>query len=68
MDLIIDDLIVVELKSVAKINEVHKAQALSYINLLKLPKALILNFNCTNVSNQGKETRVNEVYASLPVK
>jgi len=68
MDLIIDDLIVVELKSVSKINELHKAQALNYINLLQLPKALILNFNCTNISTQGKATRVNSVYAGLPAR
>lgn len=68
MDLIIDDLIVVELKSVVEINDLHRAQALGYINLVKLPKALILNFNCTNVANQGRVTMVNDVYASLPKK
>jgi GxxExxY protein len=68
MDLIIDDLIVVELKSVAGINELHKAQALSYINLIQLPKALILNFNCTNISSKGKQTMVNSIYAGLPAK
>ncbi|SEQ82269.1 GxxExxY protein [Neolewinella agarilytica] len=66
VDLIIDNLIVVELKSVKMINEVHKAQALNYINLLDLPKALILNFNCANLASQGRVTRVNAVYASLP--
>ena len=66
VDLIIDNLIVVELKSVEKINEVHLAQALNYINLLDLPKALILNFNCANLASQGRVTRVNAVYASLP--
>lgn len=66
MDLIIDDLIVVELKSVVAINDLHRAQALGYINLVKLPKALILNFNSTNVANKGRVTMVNDVYASLP--
>ena len=66
MDLIVDDLIVVELKSVAAISDLHKAQALGYINLVKLPKALILNFNCTNVATKGRVTMVNSIYADLP--
>jgi len=66
MDLIIDDLIVVELKSVVAINDLHRAQALGYINLVKLPKALILNFNSTNIATQGRVTMVNDVYANLP--
>jgi len=68
MDLIIDDLIVVDLKSAASISNLHRAQALGYINLVKLPKALILNFNSTNIANEGRITMVNDIYASLPKK
>ncbi len=64
-DLIVDDLIVVELKAVKEILPIHRVQALNYINVLGLPKALILNFNTTNIATQGTISIVNKVYAEL---
>ena len=64
-DLIIEDLIVLELKAVAAITPLHMAQANNYINLLGLPKAVVVNFNCHNITSEGKKTTVNDVYAGL---
>ncbi|NJC27673.1 GxxExxY protein [Neolewinella antarctica] len=66
IDLLVDDILVVELKAVKEVLPVHKAQALNYINLLRMPKALILNFNSANIANDGRLTLVNDLYASLP--
>lgn len=45
LDLVIDDKVVVELKSVKNIPEVAQAQVLSYLKATKLKRALLINFN-----------------------
>ena len=43
-DLIVDDQIIIELKSVEKTLPVHKAQTLTYLKLSKYKLALLINF------------------------
>ena len=64
-DFLIEDLIVLELKSVSNILDVHKFQVLNYMNLLKVPKGILVNFNVKNIMNQGQETFVNDYYRML---
>ena len=64
-DFLIEDLIVLELKSVSHILDVHKFQVLNYMNLLKVPKGILVNFNVKNIMNQGQETFVNDYYRML---
>lgn len=45
MDLVIENKIIVELKSVGKLIDVHKAQLISYMKLSKINLGLLLNFN-----------------------
>ncbi len=45
IDLIVDERLVVEIKSVESIHPVHVAQAVSYLRLLGLRAGLIVNFN-----------------------
>ncbi len=45
IDLIVNDLVIVELKSVEKITPVHQAQLLSYLKLSRKNLGLIINFN-----------------------
>ncbi len=45
IDLLVDDLVVVELKSVQKIEPVHKKQLLTYLRLTKKEIGLLINFN-----------------------
>jgi GxxExxY protein len=45
LDLLIEDTIVVELKSVAQIQEVYKKQLLTYLRLTNKPLGLLINFN-----------------------
>jgi GxxExxY protein len=45
IDLLIEDKIVIELKSVKKIEDIHMAQVLTYLKLGKFKVGLIINFN-----------------------
>ena len=45
LDLLVEDLIIVELKSVEKVQDVHKKQLLTYLRLAKKPLGLLINFN-----------------------
>ena len=45
IDLLIEDRIVVELKSVEQVRDVHKKQLLTYLKLSNKPLGLLINFN-----------------------
>jgi len=45
MDIVVDERLIVELKTVEKILPVHEAQLLTYLKLSGLSTALLLNFN-----------------------
>jgi GxxExxY protein len=51
--------VVVEIKSVAKIDRVHEAQMLSYLTLSKKCVGLIINFNVAVLTESGIKRRVN---------
>jgi GxxExxY protein len=44
LDIVVDGRIILELKAVSEIAQVHKQQALSYLKATGLPLALIINF------------------------
>ena len=44
-DLVVEDLVVVELKCVESIAPVHKAQVITYLRLTGCPAGLLINFN-----------------------
>jgi GxxExxY protein len=44
-DMLVEDIILVELKSVESLASIHAAQMLTYLKLLKKPVGLIINFN-----------------------
>lgn len=66
LDLLVEDLIVVEIKAVEALNAVYEAQVLSYMKLLEKPKGILFNFCCTNIFKEGQKTFVNNIYAGLP--
>ena len=66
LDVLVEDLLLVELKAIEGILPVHEAQVLTYMKLLRKPKGILINFNCTNIFKEGQKTFVNEHYASLP--
>ncbi len=65
-DVLVENCLVVELKHVIAISNVHEAQLLNYMKLLKSPKGLLINFNCFNIFREGQKTLVNEYFTNLP--
>src|SRR5581483_2537657 len=45
LDVLVEDCLLLELKSVQELLPVHKAQLLSYMKLLDIPLGLIINFH-----------------------
>ena len=45
VDLIVEDLVVVELKATTALLAVHQAQVLTYLEITKCPAGLLINFN-----------------------
>src|SRR5271168_4737850 len=43
-DLVVEDLVIVEIKSVEQLARVHKKQVLTYLKLSGLPVGLLINF------------------------
>lgn len=59
LDLVVEQRIIVELKSVSKILDVHAAQLLSYLRATDLPLGFLFNFNVTWM-REGLKRIVNE--------
>lgn len=57
-DLIVEDLLLIELKSVEKLAPVHSKQVLTYLCLLNLPLGLLINFGAATFK-QGCKRIVN---------
>ncbi|NQV14150.1 GxxExxY protein [bacterium] len=51
IDLLVEDQIIIELKTVEKITDIHLAQVLTYLKLSKHKLGLILNFNVKYLKN-----------------
>jgi GxxExxY protein len=54
VDLIVEEAIVVELKSVDQIAPIHTAQVLTYMRLARCPVGLIINFNVEKLTSGVK--------------
>jgi GxxExxY protein len=59
VDLLVEDLIVVEVKSIERRERVHSAQVLSYLRMLKRSVGLLLNFNTQWLVRDGVRRIVN---------
>jgi GxxExxY protein len=51
IDLVVDDAVIVEIKSVDKLASIHDAQLLSYLKLSKKRVGLLINFNVQVLMN-----------------
>ena len=49
MDLVVEDLVIVEIKSIDAIAPIHQAQVLSYLKLSGKSLALLINFNVVHL-------------------
>lgn len=59
LDLLVEDTVIVELKTVDNISGLHKAQLLTYLKLAKLRYGLLLNFN-VSLMRQGIVRMLND--------
>ena len=50
MDMLIEDMLVLELKSVDILNDIHKKQLHTYLKLANKPLGLLINFNTINLN------------------
>lgn len=64
IDLLVNNAIIVELKTVEKILPIHEAQLLTYMKLLEKPQGLLINFYTTNITKSLKPF-VNEFFSKL---
>ena len=58
LDLIVENLVIVEIKAIERTLDVHSAQLLSYLRSADLPLGLLLNFNHTRLMD-GVTRRIN---------
>ena len=59
MDLVVDDLVIVELKTVEKLLPIHEAQLITYLKLYGRSVGLLMNFNVA-LMKSGIKRLVNE--------
>lgn len=67
LDLLVDDLVIIELKAVETMIPLYKAQLLSYLKLTGRPKGLLINFNCENITKHLVPL-VTQDFAELPIE
>ena len=60
IDLLVEDLVVVEVKSIERLERVHSAQVLSYLRMLKRSVGLVINFNVQWLVRDGIRRIVND--------
>jgi GxxExxY protein len=66
IDLLVEDTVIVELKSVETLLPIFKAQLLTYLKLTQKPKGLLINFNCQNITKEGLIPLVTPLFSQLP--
>jgi GxxExxY protein len=65
LDLLVEQQVIVEVKSVAQIDELHHAQLLTYLRLAGLEAGLLINFNVPSL-RLGIRRVVNTLRTSAP--
>ncbi len=60
-DILVNDMLLIELKSMERMGPVHIAQTLTYIRLMNLPLGLLLNFG-NETFKQGIRRVINDRY------
>jgi GxxExxY protein len=65
-DMLMENTLVIELKSVEAVLPLHHAQILTYMKLLEGPMGLLINFNVDHIFKQGQKTIVNDLYRVVP--
>lgn len=65
VDLLVNETIIVEIKTVEKLLPVHQAQLMTYMKILKKPQGLLINFYTENIT-KSMVPLINEYFSKLP--
>lgn len=65
VDLLVNETIIVEIKTVEKLLPVHQAQLMTYMKILKKPQGLLINFYTENIT-KAMIPLINEYFSKLP--
>ena len=57
-DLLVEDRVIVELKSVEKLNKVHHKQLQTYLRLTENTVGILVNFNCSFLKENIKKSSI----------
>lgn len=60
LDIVVEKLVILELKAVSRVEPIHEAQLLTYLKLANLKLGLLLNFNVP-IMKQGIKRIVNKL-------
>ncbi len=58
LDLVVEDQVVLELKSIKKLKDIHLAQMMTYLKLGKYQTGLLMNFNVTRLVDGLRRVKV----------
>ena len=50
LDILVNDLVIIELKAIEEVHPAYKAQLLTYMKLLEKPQGLLINFFTPNIT------------------
>ena len=51
LDILVEDKVIIEIKSVENLTEVHHKQLITYLKLSEKKLGILVNFNCDNINN-----------------
>lgn len=57
-DLIVENKVIVEIKSIESLHDVHKKQLLTYLKLTGLKLGILVNFNCNKLIDKESIIRI----------
>lgn len=58
LDILVEDIIIVEIKSVDTLHDVHKKQLLTYLKLSGYKLGLLINFNVSSLKDKESIIRI----------
>ena len=65
LDLLVNNLVIVEIKAQEELHPIYEAQLLTYMKILKKPQGLLVNFFTDNITKSMKPL-INEHFNTLP--
>jgi GxxExxY protein len=64
LDIVVEDCVIIEVKSIEKLHDVHKKQLLTYLRLTNKSVGFLVNFNSAHLENKESLIRIVNNYSS----